>query len=379
MLLLAFFPRFELFWQSSLAGVSLVLIGLCVGSFLNVVIHRVPRGLSVNEPKRSFCPHCKKAIPAWQNLPVITWLLQRGKCRQCGAPIASRYLLVEVATGVLFYLSWRLFDPFSGLLAIVLCVILVVVCVIDAEHAVIPITWTGVGTGIAIVGAFFEPKLLVLGAGSKGGFDGALLGWAAGFALLWLVIRLGKWAFGKQKVVFEKPVNWHLAEGFEDNPQLHLVIEGAEGAEAHSWDELFNRPTDRLVITGRKFKVNGALKKGAEIVISRNHAEMEGKTYDLEKLKTLEGRAERMTVPREAMGSGDPHLLGMIGAFLGWPAVVFVIFVSSIFGMIVGLAGRIGFGKPIPYGPFLGLAALTWLFFGGWKWWQSYWELIGLS
>ena len=78
------------------------------------------------------------------------------------------------------------------------------------------------------------------------------------------------------------------------------------------------------------------------------------------------------------MGDGDPHLLGMIGAFLGWHAVVFVIFASSFYGIIVGLIARVGFGKPLPFGPFLALGAVTWLF-GGWKLWIKYFEMLQLS
>ena len=66
------------------------LIGACIGSFLNVVIYRLPLGLSVNDPKRSFCPKCKSDIPMRQNIPLISWLALKGKCSNCQAPIASR-------------------------------------------------------------------------------------------------------------------------------------------------------------------------------------------------------------------------------------------------------------------------------------------------
>ena len=65
-------------------------MGAGIGSFLNVVIYRVPRDISVNNPKRSFCPTCKKQIPMWQNIPLFSWLLLRGKCSACAAPISAR-------------------------------------------------------------------------------------------------------------------------------------------------------------------------------------------------------------------------------------------------------------------------------------------------
>ena len=81
--------------------------------------------------------------------------------------------------------------------------------------------------------------------------------------------------------------------------------------------------------------------------------------------------ATRATIPREAMGMGDPHLLGMIGAFLGGPAVLFSVCASAFYALGAALLGRVGFGKPLPFGPFLALAALTWLF-GGWRVWDLY-------
>ena len=86
-----------------LAGVILTFLGLAVGSFLNVVIYRVPRGESIASPA-SACPHCRHAVRWKDNIPVISWLLLRGRCRDCQWPIPRRYVLVEVANAAVWWL-----------------------------------------------------------------------------------------------------------------------------------------------------------------------------------------------------------------------------------------------------------------------------------
>ena len=92
-------------------GLGLVaVLGLVIGSFLNVVIYRVPAGVSVVAPP-SACPHCESQIRWYDNIPVVSWLVLRGRCRDCGGPIAARYPLVELGTGVLFVLVSLVFLP----------------------------------------------------------------------------------------------------------------------------------------------------------------------------------------------------------------------------------------------------------------------------
>jgi len=88
--------------------IFLWLFGLCVGSFLNVVVYRLPAGLSVAQPRRSFCPRCKAGITWYDNLPVLSWFVLRGRCRHCGGRISVQYPLVEALTGLTFVLVYHL-------------------------------------------------------------------------------------------------------------------------------------------------------------------------------------------------------------------------------------------------------------------------------
>ncbi|HTD15224.1 MAG TPA: prepilin peptidase [Chthoniobacterales bacterium] len=95
--------------------VCVAAIGASIGSFLNVCIYRIPIGLGVTQPKRSFCPFCRTQIKAFDNIPVISWLLLRGRCRSCHAPIPAWYFLVELFAGIgsgLSYLKSGLLGAF---------------------------------------------------------------------------------------------------------------------------------------------------------------------------------------------------------------------------------------------------------------------------
>jgi len=119
--------------------VGATVLGLVLGSFANVPIHRWPAGGTVSEPKRSSCPSCGTQIRTVDNIPVLSWILLRGRCRECGAAISPRYLVVEIITGVLFGAVawvWGL-DPLLPAL-LVLTWSLVVATVIDLEHRIIP-------------------------------------------------------------------------------------------------------------------------------------------------------------------------------------------------------------------------------------------------
>lgn len=259
---------YAIYWYS-----VAILFGTVVGSFLNVVIARLPHDESVVSP-RSRCPKCNTLIAWYDNVPILSWLILRAKCRNCKTPISAIYPGVELLTGVLSVLTFMRFvnDParvsVEGLVTYVIYFLfvaaLVAVTFIDFEHYIIPdeISLGGMGVGFILV-----VSLDLLGFGFVS-WQSSLLGVFLGYGSL----RFIMWVY---------------------------------------------------------FKIRG----------------MNG------------------------MGMGDVKLMGMLGAFLGGhPALIFILFVSSFFGSIVGVGTMLVKGKdlqhPIPFGPFLAFAAILYLFWG---------------
>lgn len=189
------------------------------------------------------------------------------------------------------------------------------------------------------------------------------------------MVELGKKAFGKKAMKFDKEVEWFLREPKGDEDPMYFVIDG----EAVPWWDIFYRKTDRLVVDATEVVLDGEETGGGQLVIRETGIELaDGRTFELEKMVSLRGKARGAVIPREAMGMGDVHLLGMIGAFFGWTGVFFSLFSASLFAIIAALIGRVGFGKPLPFCPFLALGATAWMF-GGWKLWQWYIDFLGFN
>jgi leader peptidase (prepilin peptidase)/N-methyltransferase len=175
-----------------------LVLGLVVGSFLNVVVHRVPRGESVVRP-RSRCPSCGSPIAAFDNVPVLSWLWLRGRCRQCRARISWRYPAFELATGLVFAaVAWQ-----HGLSPMTLpwwtfAALLLAAAAIDFEHRIIPdaISLGGLGAGLVLVPAARAvegmPLLLALRESALGALLGGVLLWSVGFAHARLCVALGR-------------------------------------------------------------------------------------------------------------------------------------------------------------------------------------------
>ncbi|OGH55704.1 MAG: hypothetical protein A3G34_01385 [Candidatus Lindowbacteria bacterium RIFCSPLOWO2_12_FULL_62_27] len=182
-------------WTAVMAG-----LGLTVGSFLNVCIHRLPQGVSVVFP-RSSCPSCGHTLGAAELVPVLSYLFQRGKCRSCGCRISPRYALVEILTGAIFVFCHRYFflhgDIASGLAYLYFFSVLVVVVFIDLDHYLILDVVTYPGMAVALILALPGHWPLAAGAPVPRLLESAQ-GLAVGGGILWLIQFLGMLWYRKQ-------------------------------------------------------------------------------------------------------------------------------------------------------------------------------------
>ena len=165
------------------------LFGALIGSFLNVCIVRLPKDQSVVRP-RSRCPRCGRLVAWYDNVPVVSWLLLRARCRGCGEPISPMYPLVELAVALLWgWMVWRHGVGLEGARGAVFGTLLLGIALTDAREYLIPNEFS---VGGLVAG------LLFAAAGGLPAFQVAVLGAAVGFALLWLVGAAGTWAFKEE-------------------------------------------------------------------------------------------------------------------------------------------------------------------------------------
>jgi len=234
------------------------IFGAVVGSFLNVCIFRLPAKTSIIKPL-SQCPHCHHPIRFYDNIPIISFIVLRGKCRDCDGKISWRYPLVELITAVLSLLLFLQFGlTLRFLIFFIFTAVLIVITFIDLDHQIIPDVLTLPGIPIFFLLAIFVVKIPWLEA-----LIGLLIGGGVLFAIAFVYELLTK---------------------------------------------------------------------------------------------------------REGMGGGDVKLLAMIGGFLGWKSLIFILLFSSFSGAIAGITAMIikkqDMKYAVPFGPFLSAAAVAYLFWG---------------
>ncbi len=287
-----------------LQGLAIAL-GACIGSFLNVVIYRVPAGLSILYPP-SRCPHCLRQLAPRDNIPVIGWFLIKGKCRYCHTSVSWRYPAIEALTAFLF---WCVAAYFGTSLALpTLCFYalflswLLALSLIDIDTMILPNSLTQSGL---VLGLIYQASLAFTNSGDRTNLAGHLINGILGAVLGLCSLEIMLWLSTILLVISLIPIM-----------ALEIIC--------------------RSTLLG----------KIKEIIL------------------TLLGKIWQ----GEAMGGGDFKLMSMIGVWLGWQKILLVILVSSTIGVFIGLIGKlmgkIGLFTEIPFGVSLSIAAALSLFFG---------------
>jgi leader peptidase (prepilin peptidase)/N-methyltransferase len=333
--------------------------GCCVGSFLNVVIYRMPKDLSLVRPP-SACPACGAFIRFYDNIPLLSWIALGAKCRRCKAAISPRYFVVELLTGLtfaglgylLFRSGWRQpVEPFlSGgwlvwLLYALMASALIAASAIDLELKVIPLSVCWFATAVALAGAAAGPLLIKPEKIAESGLlptaspasASLAVGAAAGLGLSWLMV-----ACGLLKRSYDESTG---SKNFDDRREicresaflapiaaLALAALWATRLPAirDPWEDLTRLPP----VAGFLGALWGYFAGCAAVWFTRV--------------------AGTLAFGKEAMGLGDVHLMGAAGALIGARSVVIAFFIAPFFGLVWAIAVLIFRKKrQIPYGPFL--------------------------
>jgi leader peptidase (prepilin peptidase)/N-methyltransferase len=373
-------------------AVFIFAFGCCIGSFLNVVIYRLPREKSLVRPG-SFCPHCGRAIRFYDNIPLLSWVILRARCRRCKAPISPRYFIIELLTGSVFLGLYLIYFHtgvrpslhmegawFIYILHLILLSGFIAASGIDLELWIIPLSicWfvTAAGfIGSAIGGYFIDPgtitrhSLLPLASPQTGALA---LGGIVGLGLSWLLVRSGLLKRSYESDAPEQRDRLAVPEKADsafgppgasspDEPQFNHRLESLREivfllpvivcsilafailARAKWWGDVLSHP----VVAGFFGSLFGYFIGCATVWTTRI-------------LGTL-------GFGKEAMGLGDVHLMGAAGAVVGPVMVVIAFFIAPFFGLGWALFQMI-FKKirQIPYGPFLSSAVLTIMIFHDW-------------
>jgi leader peptidase (prepilin peptidase)/N-methyltransferase len=286
-----------------------------------------------------------------------------GKCKNCGAPISVRYFLVEMLTGAFFLNCWRFFGHQSAWLALVYCVLLaglIAATFIDFEHFIIPDEITFGGIVVGFVCSVFLPSLHEQTT-IIGGIRESLLGIGVGAGIIYFILRMGKLLFGRQRIAFPADTKIIFSETCMHLPDKDIPYE-----------ELFYRKSDVIVVHARTVELPDRCYKDVLVQLSPEKLLIGDEEFNPETVPHLEAVSAEVVLPREAMGFGDVKFMGAIGAFLGWQATIFSLMVSSILGSLLGIAlivmRKREWSARLPYGPYIAMAAVIWIFGGKHLW-----------
>jgi leader peptidase (prepilin peptidase)/N-methyltransferase len=396
--------------------VFLFAIGCCVGSFLNVVIYRLPRDKSLVRPPSS-CPSCGKHIQFYDNIPLVSWLLLWGKCRYCRARISPRYFVIELLTGLVFVGAFAIYFHsglrhgipafLSGgwvlyLISVILFSALIACSAIDLEMWIIPLSICWFATAAGLIGGAVAP-LLIHPATIRHYFlmpttadlifvnhttvasltTGATIGLGISLLLLATGLVRRSYDFSRIQKLFEnpeKPADSTSQSGSGQAASTPMNRDSGQASSPQAEEEfndrfemfrevLFLLPIIVCALAASQI-VNQCPALHQWWLVFSQRPVVEGF------MGSLAGYFVGCTVVwatrifgtlafgREAMGLGDVHLMGAAGTVIGPLFIIIAFFVAPFFGLVWAAAQM--FSKKtrqIPYGPFLSLGIVVVMIF----------------
>src|SRR5437773_582983 len=276
--------------QLLLRGFAFVL-GAAVGSFLNVCIYRLPVDLSINRPRRSFCPACKKPILWHQNIPLISWLWLRGRCANCSAKISFRYFAVELLTALLFLAIWQSFPWQMAIAYWIFVSLLIVGTFIEFEHFIIPDRVTIGGTIAGVACSIVVSALMQIVSRVAAGVRAALAA-ALGYVILWIVLEAGKIAFGRKRIEFDAPTTFTWIKRGDD---ADFVV----GTEESLWSEYFAREKDQLLLHCDEVRIDDREYGEVRLTFRYDRVTADGQVLMLDDVTPISGVTGEVVIPRQ--------------------------------------------------------------------------------
>lgn len=355
-------------------------IGSCVGSFLNVCIWRIPRGESVSHPP-SHCPKCGYQIPAYENIPIIAWLMLRGKCKNCSLPISPRYIILEGFVGLLFVWVTYQFLRLELNLAILLffysmCAVFVTVSFIDIEHyripdkiniyaaiTVLPVILWSPGFFISNKDLMIVHRWLPFTQNSHAIIQAlvySVLGAFCSFFILWTLVYCGR--------LFKKTQEIELDDAIEVkiNEQGIYSLEDGKWEES-LWKDIALKKDEIISYQVEESSLNFNDLKASTLTVDAEQKVLIGEQSFDPSEKEISFKAKAVTFPIDVTGQGDLKYVLVLGAFLGPQMGILSIIGAAFLGVFVGILQIIKTkkvsGALLPFGPFLSASAFLCLLY----------------
>lgn len=312
-----------------------------VALFGKACYHTLPNGLPLT------------AFTGWFRVPIASSLRSFLSGKERSDIIIDAISLLG-CLAVIYTRQWHMMP------AIILLAYCIACSAVDLKHRVIPHQLTLPFMVLGLLLSAMIPEMQRKSAWPDSVFASFLGLIAGGFAIA-AIAELGKIAFGRHICELSPPETFHFK--FDDKGNHSIVADGAP----LPWEELFNRPTDKMILYCSEVRILLREFGAAKLTISSKSVQInDGDKTPIDSEMSFSGVANKIVRPREAMGYGDAQFMVVVGAFLGWEAAISVIFAGAIVGSVIGVTQKLcGKGNVMPFIPALALGVAAWGLWGG--------------